>query len=183
MNIYQKLNASRTALQASKLSKSGHNKFAGYSYFELGDFLPAINASFEKLGLFSQVSFTNEMATLTITDCDKPEDKIVFTSPMAEASLKGVHPIQNLGAVETYQRRYLYLTALEIVEHDALDASEPVQHKPKEVFNVEASIKWIKEAKTPAESLQRARNAYSKATSDADKEALKAIAATYSEAA
>ncbi len=127
MNIYQKLNASRTTLQKSKMAKSGHNKFAGYQYFELGDFLPAINASFEQLGLFSQVSFTAEIATLTITDCDKPEDKIVFTSPMAEASLKGVHPIQNLGAVETYQRRYLYMMALEIVEHDALDASEPVK--------------------------------------------------------
>lgn len=127
MNIYQKLNASRTTLQKSKLAKSGHNKFAGYQYFELGDFLPAINSSFEQLGLFSQVSFSADLATLTITDCDKPEDKIVFTSPMAEASLKGVHPIQNLGAVETYQRRYLYMMALEIVEHDALDASEPVK--------------------------------------------------------
>ena len=30
--------------------------------------------------------------------------------------------IQSLGAAETYQRRYLYLTAFEIVEHDALDS-------------------------------------------------------------
>jgi hypothetical protein len=42
---------------------------------------------------------------------------------MAEANLKGTHPIQNLGAVETYQRRYLWMTAMEIVEHDALDAT------------------------------------------------------------
>jgi hypothetical protein len=45
---------------------------------------------------------------------------------MAEANLKGTHPIQNLGAVETYSRRYLYVTALEIVEHDALDSSQPL---------------------------------------------------------
>ena len=56
---------------------------------------------------------------------------IVITSPMAEANLKGTHPIQNLGAVETYQRRYLWMTAMEIVEHDILDASEPNKEAPK----------------------------------------------------
>jgi hypothetical protein len=42
---------------------------------------------------------------------------------MKEANLKGCHAIQNLGAVETYTRRYLWVTALEIVEHDVLDAT------------------------------------------------------------
>jgi hypothetical protein len=41
---------------------------------------------------------------------------------MGSANLKGCHEVQNIGAVETYQRRYLYVTALAIVEHDALDA-------------------------------------------------------------
>ena len=41
---------------------------------------------------------------------------------MSELTLKGAHPIQNLGAIETYKRRYLYLTAYEIVESDYLDA-------------------------------------------------------------
>ena len=104
------------------LKKSGHNKFAGYQYFELGDFLPTINEIFHELGLCSAVSFDNELATLKIVDVETG-GMIRFTSPMAEAQLKGCHPIQNLGAVETYQRRYLYVTALEIVEHDALDAT------------------------------------------------------------
>ena len=47
---------------------------------------------------------------------------VVFTSPMGSAQLKGCHEVQNIGAVETYQRRYLYVSALAIVEHDALDA-------------------------------------------------------------
>jgi hypothetical protein len=46
---------------------------------------------------------------------------------MSEASLKGCHPVQNLGAVETYVRRYLWVTALEIVEHDGLDSSAPIK--------------------------------------------------------
>jgi hypothetical protein len=48
---------------------------------------------------------------------------------MADANLKGCHPIQNLGAVETYTRRYLWVSAMEIVEHDALDSSPPVKEE------------------------------------------------------
>jgi hypothetical protein len=40
---------------------------------------------------------------------------------MAEANLKGCHPIQNLGAVQTYIRRYLWITALEITDNDIVD--------------------------------------------------------------
>ena len=120
--VYKKLQTARIKLQSMTLKKSGHNKFAGYQYFELGDFLPTINEIFHELGLCSVVSFDNELATLKIVDVETG-GMIRFTSPMAEAQLKGCHPIQNLGAVETYQRRYLYVTALEIVEHDALDAT------------------------------------------------------------
>jgi hypothetical protein len=42
---------------------------------------------------------------------------------MGSAALKGCHEIQNIGACETYCRRYLWVAALEIVEHDALDAT------------------------------------------------------------
>jgi hypothetical protein len=121
MSVYKKLQAARVELQSMKMKKSGNNKFAGYNYFELGDFLPTINAMFDKCGLFSQVSYTADLATLRIVDTEDGSD-VVFTSPMGSAALKGCHEVQNIGAVETYQRRYLYVTALEIVEHDALDA-------------------------------------------------------------
>jgi hypothetical protein len=121
MNVFAKLQKCRVMLQSMNLKKSGENKFAGYNYFELQDFLPPINELFLAEGLFGQVSFTAELASLTIINTEKPEEQIVFTSPMATAALKGCHDIQNVGAVETYQRRYLYTMALEIVEHDALD--------------------------------------------------------------
>lgn len=122
MSVHKKLNEARIALQGEKLNKSGNNKFAGYTYFELGDFLPTINRIFNNIGLCGVVSFGEELATLTITDVDD-NSSVVITSPMKEANLKGCHPIQNLGAVETYTRRYLWVTALEIVEHDVLDAT------------------------------------------------------------
>jgi len=123
MNVYQKLNIARSRFHTSKLKKSGHNKFANYYYFELGDFIiPALNI-FDEVGLTSVISFGKDMATMTIINMSIPEEQIVISSPMSTAALKGCHEVQNLGAVQTYIRRYLWVAALEIVEHDALDAT------------------------------------------------------------
>jgi hypothetical protein len=122
--------AARLELQGRKLNKSGHNKFAGYKYFELGDFLPSIQEIFAKQGLCGVVSYLPDVAVLTITDMEDGS-YIHVNSPMSSAALKGCHEVQNLGAVQTYLRRYLWVTAMEIVEHDALDAitgsEEPVK--------------------------------------------------------
>ena len=126
MSVYTKLNTARLQLQGMELNKSGHNKFAGYRYFELGDFLPEIQNIFAKLGLCGIVSYTGDLASLTIVDTED-NSQIVISSPMGSAALKGCHEVQNIGAVETYQRRYLWVTAMEIVEHDALDSSEPLK--------------------------------------------------------
>ena len=123
MNVYQKLNEARDIFHQAKLKKSGHNKFANYYYFELGDFvIPALEI-FRSVGLTSVIRFGIDQAVMEIVNTDKPEDKIIITSPMSSAALKGCHEVQNLGAVQTYIRRYLWVAALEIVEHDALDGT------------------------------------------------------------
>lgn len=139
MNVYKKLMQARITLQNTALSKSGHNKFAGYKYFELGDFIPAIQKIFADLGLCGMISYTADLATLTIVDSDD-NSQITITSPMSEAALKGCHAVQNLGAVQTYIRRYLWVTALEIVEHDAIDSSAGA--------DVDVAIKAINNAET-----------------------------------
>jgi len=133
MTVHKKLMQARVKLQSTEMKKSGLNKFAGYSYFELGDFIPHIQTIFNNIGLCGVVSFTHSHAELVITDVDDGT-AIVISSPMAEANLKGAHPIQNLGAVESYQRRYLWMTAMEIVEHDIIDSApeaEKVEVKPE----------------------------------------------------
>jgi len=127
--VYKKLMQARIKLHGMAIKKSGHNKFAGYDYMELGDFLIPTQQIFSELGLCGLVSFTKDMATLTITDTDDGS-QIALTSPMGSAALKGCHEVQNIGAVETYQRRYLWVTAMEIVEHDAIDAGQPDERKP-----------------------------------------------------
>jgi hypothetical protein len=133
MNVYQKLNKARADFHQQKLIKTGHNKFAGYNYFELGDFLIPALSIFNENGLCGIVSFGATEAAMRVVDCDKPEDMIVFTSPLSEANLKGCHPVQNVGAVETYQRRYLWQVALEIVEHSAVDGAQVAGKKPGKI--------------------------------------------------
>jgi hypothetical protein len=154
MSVYKKLMQARLALQNTKLKKSGVNKFAGYSYFELGDFLPTVQNIFSDVGLCGYISYSPEIATLTIVDVED-NSLILITSPMAEANLKGTHPIQNLGAVETYQRRYLWMTAMEIVEHDILDATTgSVDTKRVDEAELKKHIKLIEES-TNADELKK----------------------------
>ena len=137
MTIYEKLAEARTRLN---VKKSGRNNFAKYGYFELADFLPEINLLAKELGFVCLVSFDAEKATMTIKDATG-EGEIIFTSPMSTAELKGCHAVQNLGAVQTYLRRYLYQTAFEIVEAEQLDALPLDRQEAKQQVRAEEKKK------------------------------------------
>lgn len=124
-SVLKKLNQARYKFHTTEIKKTGHNKFANYYYFELGDFLVPALKIFNEVGLCAVVSFDADIARMTITDIDDGS-QCVITSPMSSATLKGCHEVQNLGAVQTYLRRYLWVSALEIVEHDAVDSSDKV---------------------------------------------------------
>jgi len=130
LSVYKKLQMARLALVQTTLKKSGRNKFAGYEYFELGDFIPTIHALFDQVGLCGVVSF-GEHATLTIYDTEG-DGQIVFATPIVMAENAKGQPIQSLGSTHTYLRRYLWLMAMEIVEHDVIDAL-PQELKPTNV--------------------------------------------------
>jgi len=123
MNIYEKLQELKQSVASTKINKSGKNKFAGYEYFELQDIMPVIIKECTKLKITSAMAFTPELATLTMYNIEEPSEKVVFSMPTSSANLKGCHEVQNLGAVVTYTRRYLWLTALDITEADVLDTT------------------------------------------------------------
>ena len=185
MNVYQKLNEARDEFHQAKLKKSGHNKFANYYYFELGDFvIPALEI-FKQIGLTSIISFGKEEASMTIVNNDKPEEKIIITSPMSSAALKGCHEVQNLGAVQTYIRRYLWVAALEVLEHDALDGtvgSEKKTIKPtdgvivsKDRQNIIADVAIAIADRINADDMIGAYEEYRGITDDEEKVALWAL--------
>ena len=123
MNIFEKIQTVRVKLAEDGLKKGKKNEYAGYTYYELGDFLPRIMTLCSEHKIFPVVSFTAETATLTVYDCEKPAAKVEITTPMSTAQLKACHPVQNLGAVQTYLRRYLYIAMFEIVESDKIEAA------------------------------------------------------------
>lgn len=126
-NVYQKLAEARVRLQNMDLKKSGENKFSKFKYYELADLLPAINSINEKLKLLSLFNFDNEKATLKIIDTES-NNIIEFTLQTVQAQMKGANPIQELGATNTYLKRYLYLNAYEIQESDIVDGIEKEKH-------------------------------------------------------
>lgn len=137
-NIYQKIQMVKESILKENLKKSGENKYAGFKYYELADFTPSIIKLCNEVGLFTKITFSEELATLRIVNVDKPEEFEEYTSPMRNLVLKGCNEIQALGGVETYSRRYLYMSAFDIIENDMFDAKsgdEVVESKatPKQV--------------------------------------------------
>ena len=120
-SLLAKIQRIRVELLTYDLKPSGENKFAKFSYFALKDFIPTLNYLMDKYGVTSAFNLTNEIATLDIIDVENPNDKITFSTPVADAEVKGCTAVQNLGSIHTYLKRYLYLNAFEISENDVLD--------------------------------------------------------------
>jgi hypothetical protein len=132
MSIYKKLQEARVILHKTQLNKSGKNKFAGFSYFELSDFIPQVTDIFNNVGLCGVVSFTQDTAYLTVHETEG-DGFITFTSPLVMAENAKGQAIQSLGSTHTYFRRYLWLMAMEITENDAIDAGEQPAKKSEAV--------------------------------------------------
>ena len=122
MNVFEKLNEARLRFQNAGVSKSGHNKFAGYTYYELSDILPVINKLANELKFCCIINYKQDLATLDFCDIEKDE-KITFSCPMCTTTVKGATEVQCEGAVITYLKRYLYQNCFEIVEADMLDGT------------------------------------------------------------
>jgi len=173
LNVYEKMNQAKLALQAARLKKSGRNEYSKYDYFELQDFLPMIIQLESELKFTCVVCFGVEQASLEIVDTEKPEDTILYTCPMSSANLKGMHEVQNLGAVQTYLRRYLYVSAFEIVERDSLDdgKKQDTTEVDEAKAKVEAELKKVKAVvKSATDTLRQYKAEFTKEQID---EALK----------
>ena len=137
LNVWAKLLKARQMFLEASVKKSGINRHLEFKYFELEDIVPTATSIGNELGLLFLTTFETEYAQMTVVNTDNPEQTIVFKSPMKELdsieSKTGgriTNAMQNLGSAETYQRRYLYMTALDIVEHDEFDAEVGEPPKP-----------------------------------------------------
>ena len=140
-SVMKKLQKSRVDWQSKPRKKSGFNKFQNFKYFVLKDILPTVNEIFNKNGLYSQYNLTKDYAELIITD-SSTGDYLVYKIPVQKLD----NPtMQNIGAINTYSKRYLYMNALEIEEdEDELDSQDLDKSVKKE--SKEELIKKISEA-------------------------------------
>lgn len=133
MNVYGKLIEARIRFREAGIKKEGVNRYAEFKYFRLGEIIPAKQEIFRDLGLADVITFGNEVATLTIFNVDNPEESIDFMSQLAPDESMIKNPIQKVGAIQTYVRRYLYLLALDIIESDGIEETtdKPVDEDGK----------------------------------------------------
>lgn len=120
-NVYSRLLEARRLFAESGIKKEGVNSYAEYDYFRLEEIVPIKQAIFEKVGLCDVITFTERIATLTIINIDNTQEVITFISQLDRDESMIKNPIQKVGAIQTYVRRYLYLNALDIVEADAIE--------------------------------------------------------------
>jgi putative phage essential recombination function protein len=129
MEKEKKLNESiisiRVKLQNAKLKKSGKNKFAGFDYFELSDFLPKLNELMLEEGVNDNFKITNDTATLTLIKGEEKQEYtmpfVMFNTPLNKNGQQSMQDIQYLGALNTYYKRYLYLNAFGVTDGEVID--------------------------------------------------------------
>lgn len=167
MSIYKKLSDARAIFRGAEIKKSGHNTYSKIDYFQLKDFIHVAENALREQGLIAIVSFGVETATMTVHDFDS-ESTITVTSPMSKCNLKGCHEVQNLGAVQTYIRRYLWVALFEIIEQDAVDSAPPTEQEEIQIFR-----------DTDFENMESLQNAFAGIWGRMDAENRKIVKAIY----
>ena len=135
--LNQSIISIRVSLQNAKLKKSGKNKFAGFDYFELSDFLPKLNELMLAEDVNDRFYIKDGEAVLELV---KGEERNTYTMPFVmfetpcnvkvdsnsgeTREVKTMQDIQYLGALNTYYKRYLYLNAFGITDGEVIDSMD-----------------------------------------------------------
>jgi hypothetical protein len=126
MNLNESIIKIRVDLQNATIKKSGKNKHAGFSYFELSDFLPKLNELMKENGVNDIIQITHELASITLVKGEERETYSIpfalFPTPLTNAGKPMMQDIQYLGALNTYYKRYLYLNAFGITDGEVIDS-------------------------------------------------------------
>ena len=131
MNVRQKLAKARLYFLNQKVQKSGKNMHLEFKYFELEDIVPPATRIFARVGLTTEIDFTDEGAVMKVYNVDNIEEApMQFRVPYREvkpivsnAGKEVTNPMQALGSSITYLRRYLWMAVLDITEPDDIDAN------------------------------------------------------------
>lgn len=140
MNVRQKLAKARLYFLNQKVQKSGKNMHLEFKYFELEDIVPPATRIFARVGLTTEIDFTNDGAVMKVYNVDNIEEApMQFRVPYREvkpivsnAGKEVTNLMQALGSSITYLRRYLWMAVLDITEPDDIDANLGVDDPAEE---------------------------------------------------
>ena len=141
----------RVALQNAKLKKSGKNKYAGFDYFELSDFLPKLNELMLGEEMNDRFYIEGDQAVLELIKGEEVNRYTIpfipYETPVNSKGMKSMQDIQYLGALNTYYKRYLYLNAFGITDGEVIDAMDNSENQSNGVRKaspkqVEILSKW-----------------------------------------
>ena len=155
MNIYEKLAIIQQKLKAPK---NQTNDFGGYKYRSAENILEALKPLLAEtkttLTISDMIEFVEGwhyvLATATLTDTEKPGDKIINTSYAREAETKkGADPSQITGAASSYARKYCLcgLFAIDSMPPDA-DAWSDANGQPQNATRAKKTASAPKESGT-----------------------------------
>lgn len=134
MSLQTKIIDIRVDLQEKNIKKSGHNKHAGFDYYELSDFLPHLNSMMKEREINDVFSIDSDFASLTLIHKEEKQTYTIpfemFTVPMTNAGKPMMQQIQYLGALNTYYKRYLYMNAFGITDGEVIDGMPPIPEQP-----------------------------------------------------
>ena len=127
-NLNESIIQIRVDLQNSKIKKSGINKYAGFEYYELADFLPRLNELMLQYGINDKFTIEEDKATLTLIKGEETQSYNIpferFDTPLNKNGSPSMQDIQYLGALNTYYKRYLYLNAFGITDGEVIDSMD-----------------------------------------------------------
>ena len=110
--------------------------------------MPQINEIFNELKLYSHFNLYGDKAKLVII-CTETNEQVQFTTPIQQ--VKENAKMQDIGAIHTYSKRYLYYNALEIIENDLIDCKDNSLQAPKQQANKTTKKETSQVQKQPAQ--------------------------------
>lgn len=159
MNLNETIIKIRVELQNSKIKKSGKNRFAGFEYYELADFLPKLNELMLKEKINDRFTIKDGLAMLELIKGEERQEYTIpfqiFPTPLNKNGSPSMQDIQYLGALNTYYKRYLYLNAFGITDGEVIDSMDSAnlqkgvtftpntKEQEQEILNLMAKMKEL----------------------------------------
>ena len=116
----------RAKLATASLKMSGYNDRSNWHYFELSDFLPTLTALMMEENMNDRFYIKGEEAILELIKGNEKQEYTIpfvkYDTPVSSKGSKLMQDVQYLGALTTYYRRYLYVSAFGISDGDIIDS-------------------------------------------------------------